>query len=248
MKTALAGMVKALAGAAMALAGTAMASALSGSPLEAWNRYEKQVRDQSLPKDTLIARVPAVYASIRGLAAEPSRDTGFLWGIPVAGASLRDVGKGGFRPGIRYGGSKVKGYDFFDGNLHGGHPAYDIFIRDKDRNAKDDGTDLPVEVLAPEDMILISKEDSWTPGSDMRGGKYAWALIPRADMLIYFAHLDTIYANPGDRVTAGKSFGRVGRTGKNAWAARSPTHLHFMVLRVAGGALRPVDYFPFFRK
>ena len=224
------------------LAGLALAAA-EANPLADWDRYEKQVRDQVLAKDSLRAMFPGILAAVQG---GPSTNVGgdSDWTFPVHGYSLASVGKGGFKPGIYYGGSDIKGYDFFDGNRHGGHPAYDIFIRDKNRDSRDDRTGKPVPVVAPIRLVVLSTDDSWKPGSAMRGGNYVWALAPGSGMLLYFAHLDSISARPGDTLTTGQTLGTVGRTGKNAYAARSPTHLHFMALWLENGIPVPFDYFP----
>lgn len=211
-------------------------------PLKEWERFEKSVRDQLLPKDSLRALFPPLYRALRG-EARPAPADDSPWVFPVQGYSLASVGKGGFRPSIRYGGSPIRGYDFFDGNRHGGHPAYDIFIRDKDRDCRDDRTGAKVPVVAPTRLVVLSTEKEWSPGSKLRGGRYLWALAPGSDRLLYFAHLDSLIANPGDTVAAGGMLGTVGRTGANAYPARSPTHLHFMVLEVGNGVPEPFDYY-----
>jgi len=219
----------------------AAASLAAPSPLQEWDRFEKSVRDQRLPKDSLRALFPPLYRALRGSPSAPDRDS--VWVFPVQGYSLASVGKGGFRPAIRYGGSSIQGYDFFDGNRHGGHPAYDIFIRDKDRDCRDDRTGAKVPVLAPVRLVVLSTEREWQPGSGLRGGKYLWAMAAGSDLLLYFAHMDSLIANPGDTVAAGGRLGMVGRTGTNAYATRSPTHLHFMVLKVGNGVPEPFDYY-----
>ncbi len=53
--------------------------------------------------------------------------------------------------------------------------------------------------------------------------------------------MDSLIANPGDTVAAGGRLGMVGRTGTNAYAARPPARLHFMVLKVGNGVPGPFD-------
>jgi len=214
----------------------------AGPPLKEWDRYEKTVRDQLLPKDSLRTLFPPLYRALRG-TPQPMPDRDSVWVFPVQGYSLASVGKGGFRPGIRYGGSSIQGYDFFDGNRHGGHPAYDIFIRDRNRDCRDDRTGSEVPVVAPTRLVVLSVEKAWKPGSALRGGRYLWALAADSDLLLYFAHLDSLIANPGDTVAAGGVLAFVGRTGKNAYASRSPTHLHFMALKVGNGVPEQYDYY-----
>ena len=84
-----------------------------------------------------------------------------------------------FQPDAVYGPSGKKGYDFFDGNKHGGHPAYDIFIRDKNRDCLDDKTGKPVNALAMEDCAELSVNTGWSRGSAIRGGNYVWLYNPK---------------------------------------------------------------------
>jgi murein DD-endopeptidase MepM/ murein hydrolase activator NlpD len=62
-----------------------------------------------------------------------------------------------------------------------------------------------------------------------RGGNYVW-IITRRQIFSYYAHLQTITAQPGERVTGGQPIATLGRTGTNAYPERSPTHLHLMLL------------------
>jgi peptidoglycan LD-endopeptidase LytH len=221
-------------------------AALCG-PIEEWDRFEKEVRDQTIPIDRLKAAFPAVYDSIQRCAAHDRFSDSTRWFLPFKTGTSSDIGKGGFKPDSYYGGSPVKGYNFFDGNRHGGHPAYDIFIRDKNADCKDDATGKPAEVVAPEDLLVLSVNTSWTKESPVRGGRYVWGYIPKKEYLVYFAHLDTIYVSGGTIVRAGRPIGTIGRTGTNANSPRSPTHLHMMVLRYEKGKLDPVDFIKFFR-
>jgi hypothetical protein len=126
--------------------------------------------------------------------------------------------------------------------MHGGHPAYDIFIRDKNQDSKDDLTVRYVSVIAPVDILILSTETAWDQGSEIRGGRYIWALDPVNDQLIYFAHLNDVLVKPGEFIKAGTEIGTVGRSGKNAFPPRSPSHLHLMVLEVKRDKLVPFDY------
>ena len=59
----------------------------------------------------------------------------------VKGVTFHDRGYGpGSIGGVRGSGFRPKGYDFYDGNRHGGHPAHDIFVQDADQDALDDAT------------------------------------------------------------------------------------------------------------
>lgn len=211
-------------------------------PIIAWGHFIDSVRDQTIQKEEARNQFPAIFSALKEVCRKYTFKDTPAWVFPLQGYAIKDIGAGGFKPGIRYGSSPVKGYDFYDGNRHGGHPAYDIFIHDRDQDALDDASKKPVTVVAPVDLLILSAVSDWQPGSDIRGGRNVWALDPLHDRIFYFAHLDEVHARAGSYSKAGSAIGTVGRTGKNASPSRSPTHLHFMVLSVKGSALIPFDY------
>jgi peptidoglycan LD-endopeptidase LytH len=216
-------------------------------PVAKWNHFEKSVRDQTIGKEQARKEFPALYQELKALCSNYNFKPASSWVFPVQGHGKRDMGAGGFRPDIRYGSSPIKGYDFYDGNRHGGHPAYDIFIRDRNFDSLDDKTGKPVAIVAPVDLLILSIEETWNPDSQIRGGRYVWALDPIQDQLFYFAHMNTIDAHAGAFLKAGSTIGTVGRTGKNAVPTRSPTHLHMMVLTVKDSQLLPFNFMPFLK-
>ena len=201
-------------------------------PVSDWARLEKSVRDQTIRKEDAKKQFLIVYKSLKDLCGSHPFERRASWHFPVQGYGIRDVGAGGFKP---------SGYDLYDGNRHGGHPACDIFIRDKNQDSLDDRTGRPVMIVAPVDLLVLSAESDWESGSKIRGGRYVWALDPLHDRIFYFAHLNAVHVSAGAFCKAGSVIGTVGRTGKNALPARSPTHLHFMVLEVKGSALIPFN-------
>lgn len=218
------------------------------TPVVAWEEFEKAVRDQTIKKEEARREFPNIYKGLKEICKKYPFSADSKWLFPVKGYGKKDVGRGGFRPDIYYGSSPIKGYDFYDGNQHGGHPAYDIFIRDKNQDAIDDRTSKSVSVIAPVDMLILSVETTWDQGSEIRGGRYIWALDPTHDQIIYFAHLNDVMVKPGSFIKAGSEIGTVGRSGKNAFSPTSPTHLHLMALKVDGATLIPFDYFNYLDK
>ena len=220
------------------------AAAAPADPIAEWNAFADSVRDQTIRKDEAKKQFPAIFSALKEVSRSSPVKSTASWVFPLQGYGIRDIGAGGFKPGIRYGSSPIKGYDFYDGNRHGGHPAYDIFIRDQNRDSLDDRNKKPVLVLAPVDLLILSAVSDWEPGSALRGGRYVWALDPIHDQIFYFAHLNEIRVRPGIFINAGSVIGTVGRTGANALPVRSPTHVHLMVLAVKGSDLVPFDYLP----
>jgi len=229
------------------LAAMLVVSPATLNPIQIWSAFERDVRDRKIEKTEAKALFPQIYGQLKELCQPDDFKESRRWVFPVQGYTLRDVGKGGFKPHIRYGLSPIKGYNFYDGNRHGGHPAYDIFIRDKNMDCLDDRTHKAVNVLAPVDVLVLSTHEEWHKGSLIRGGNYVWALDPIHDRIFYFAHLLKVEAQAGSVYRAGDVIGTVGRTGASAASTRSPTHLHFMVLSVKRDELVPIDYWGFLR-
>jgi murein DD-endopeptidase MepM/ murein hydrolase activator NlpD/SH3-like domain-containing protein len=74
------------------------------------------------------------------------------------------------------------------------------------------------------------------------GGKVVWLRDPVRNASIYFAHLDSQFVAPGQRVEAGDTLGFVGNTGN---ARTTAPHLHFGIYRRGEGAVDPA---PFLRR
>ncbi len=217
----------------MLFACAAFASLASATVCDEWNVLEKEIRDGTIDRDSARKRIDELYGKLREYhEGEPGRVNHHF---PLRGHgpdSIGGRGGNGYRP---------KGYDFYDGNRHGGHPAQDIFIRDPLRKGVDSRTGKPVEILAFENGIVTAVNDSWGSRDRVRGGIYVWTFNPASNRYCYYAHLAKTLVIPGDRVSAGSPIGFLGRTGKNAWQRRSPTHLHFMYLSHDDGAMRPVN-------
>lgn len=215
-------------------------------PLAAWQKFETSVRDGSIDKSIARRELPVVMAVVENLARHYSFTPPERWVFPVAGYSLSAIGgKNGndYQPDIIYGVSPIKGYDFFDGNRHGGHPAHDIFIRDNNQDCLDDRTHKPVAVVATVDGLVLGTYTGWYPASQLRGGNVIWLYNPRWRMLFYYAHLDKVMVKPGQFLKAGEVIGTIGRTGFSAYKKTSPTHLHLMVLQYQGNKFKPYNYY-----
>jgi len=158
------------------------------------------------------------------------------WVFPVKGYNLKAIG------GANGSGYVASGYDYFDGNKHGGHPAHDIFIFDKNQDCVDDNTRKPVNVLSMTGGIVIACETVWDTASNLRGGKYVWVYDPFSNSLFYYAHNSEVLVMPCDILKPGFTIATVGRTGLNAFKKRSPTHLHIMQLKLDNDNYpRPID-------
>jgi peptidoglycan LD-endopeptidase LytH len=159
------------------------------------------------------------------------------WVFPLQGYGPNAIG------GTNGSGYIAGGYNYFDGNRHTGHPAHDIFIRDKDQDEMDDTTRKPVNVLSMSSGVVVASASEWKAGSDLRGGKYIFIYDPASNGLFYYAHNREIFVEPGKIVKPGDVVATVGRSGKNAYPPRSPSHLHIMYLSIEDGYPKPKDLY-----
>jgi murein DD-endopeptidase MepM/ murein hydrolase activator NlpD len=127
-------------------------------------------------------------------------------------------------------GYRASGFDLFDMNVKGSHPAHDIFVRDKNQDNLDDRTWQPVDVLAFSSGIVVATEHSWKYDNELRGGNWVWIYDPCLDGLFFYAHNNVVNVATGQWVNAGEKIAEMGRSGFNAYQKRSPTHLHLMYL------------------
>jgi len=159
------------------------------------------------------------------------------WIFPVQGYTASAIG------GKEGSGYMDKDYRYFDGNLHKGHPAHDIFIHDKNQDGLDDATGKPVYILSVSGGIVFAYEPHWDTLSNLRGGKYLWIYDPAEKAFFYYAHNDSLLVGPGDIVKPGDKIAIMGRSGTNAFKKRSPTHLHFSFLMFRDSIPRPVNIY-----
>ncbi|MPR35386.1 M23 family metallopeptidase [Salmonirosea aquatica] len=142
----------------------------------------------------------------------------------------------GYLPRYSIGGNgrgfRAKGFDLFDADARGSHPAHDLFIRDGNQDNLDDHMCLPVDLLSFSQGVVLATDTTWQPESELRGGNFVWVYDPCLNGLFYYAHNSRVVVQPGQWVQSGQKLGEIGRTGLNAYKGRSPTHVHMMFLRL----------------
>ena len=214
------------------------AAALVGA-CNRYNDLNTSIRDGKISKEPARSALKRLLAEVRQRyeLAGGRNYTKTDWTFPLAGYDSRAI-TGGSNKGYI-----ASGYDFYTGNRHGGHPAVDIFIRDRDQDSLDDRANRPVTVLSVTGGIVVALEREWEQGSGLRGGKYLWIYDPANDLLVYYAHNSELLVGLGDMVKPGDAIAKVGRSGFNAHKRRSPTHLHLSVLRVQDGWPLPLNVY-----
>lgn len=207
-----------------------LSSPASAGICDDWNALYARIRDFQLPA----AAAKAAFAPLhRQLLA--------TYGQPGIGGPERVYPVEGYDTSWGEGGRafKPKGYDFFTGNPQGIHPSLDLFILDRDQDILDDRTGAPVPIVAFSGGVVVGRNTVWDYPDTQRGGKYLWIFDPTTERYTYYAHLSRIDVQLGQIVRAGDPLGLLGRTGRNAWKQRSPTHLHLMVLDYQQNTMRP---------
>jgi murein DD-endopeptidase MepM/ murein hydrolase activator NlpD len=208
---------------------------------DSWQRFERRVRDGEIGLEEGRAEV-ASWSEILE-RSYPSREFERRIYFPLKRYGVRSIG------GKNGDGYRPADYEFLGGNRHKGHPAQDIFIHDRNQDGFDDRTGRPAEVLSFADGVVLSSFAQWAPDQacrQIRGGNYIWIYHPALGIFSYYAHLKDVHVELGQRVEGGAAIATLGRTGTNAYPSRSPTHLHFMLLRARD--MSPVDAYPLFTK
>jgi len=192
-------------------------AALASDPCAAFDALYARIRDQRIDRASALGRVLELLPQIRDqFYARGGKDSAESR-FPLEGYGPESIG------GKDGSGYQPNGYDWFDGRNSKGHPGHDIFIHDRNQDELDDRTGRPVDVLSVAPGIVV-------------------AFSPHG--IFYYAHARSIAVKPGDIVRAGQVIATVGRSGRNAAAPRSPTHLHVMFLAVGDdGYPRPRDIY-----
>jgi murein DD-endopeptidase MepM/ murein hydrolase activator NlpD len=204
-----------------------------------FNDLNTRIRDGNIAKIAAQAELRRLLAEVRNeyFRSGGANYQSSEWVFPLSGHDVKAVG-----PGTRHGFNQ-RGYDYFSGNRHGGHPSYDIFIWDRNQDSRDDRSGKPVRVVSLTGGIVVALEKEWEQESRLRGGKYIWIYDPANDLLVYYAHNGEVSVELGTVVKPGDELGTVGRSGLNAAKKRSPTHLHLTVLRVKDGRVEPLKVY-----
>jgi murein DD-endopeptidase MepM/ murein hydrolase activator NlpD len=209
------------------------------NPCVEFDRLYAAIRDQRIERAAaepqVRALLPRIREYFRAHRATPTPPE--AWRFPLDGYGAESIG------GRNGSGYVADGYDYFDGYKSHGHPGHDIFIHDTNHDELDDRTGQPVTVHSISTGVVVAYSPEWASDSQLRGGRYLYIYDPAADGMFYYAHNRSLLVKPGEIVEAGAPIATVGRSGRNASAPRSPTHLHVMFLSTADGYPRPKDIY-----
>lgn len=209
------------------------------TPAKGWYAIMRQVRDNKLSRRQAIDSMRNFMDDLNLylIKNNPKVYKKSEWVFPVKGYTSSAIG------GSNGNGYVIADFDFFDGGT-GGHPAHDIFIADKNQDCVDDNANKPVKILSMSGGIVVETRKNWNSQMmDIKGGNIVYVYDNFSDGLFYYAHLNQVDVNVGDFVKPGTVLGTMGRTGKNAFPSRSPTHLHLMYVRNIDGDIKPSNLY-----
>lgn len=193
-----------------------------------WHKTDQLIRDRKIDESDAQDSI-AMYVKL-GLQEFKSHNVPgtkrINWVFPMDGytwKSYRADGKD----------YKDGNFDYFQGGESKGHPAHDIFILDKDTNSIEDSTGLKVYAVAMVTGIVLSKYDTWFRSDFLRSGNYVKLFDPESKAMFYYSHLDSVFVEVGQLVTAGTPLGYVGRTGRKA--IKGKTHIHIAYYKIDNG-------------
>lgn len=130
-------------------------------------------------------------------------------------------------------------------------PQYEFPVAGKDNDAihsfwgdaRDGGrrSHQGIDIFAARGTPVVAATEGRVSSTGERGlgGKQVWLRSGLMGNSLYYAHLDSIIARPGQKVSRGDTLGLVGNTGN---AKTTPPHLHFGIYRGYRGALNPLPY------
>jgi murein DD-endopeptidase MepM/ murein hydrolase activator NlpD len=136
-----------------------------------------------------------------------------------------------------------RGFNYFVTNRHYDHPAFDLFIKDKNQDLLDDRNGRYVKVLSMTGGIVVAVLTNWTTNSNLHGGNVVWIYDPFLKGLVYYAHNNLVLAEVGKLVKPGDPIAAVGRTGVRAYEKKSPTHLHISYLKIVSNDVIPLNIY-----
>jgi len=200
-------------------------SADQDDPIKEWSALQKKSNVGNISRKDAFAKILDLCGKLDKyfIKMDGSKYSREMWVFPVSNGFIGDLKNAGFNPA---------GYDFLWRKKPKNHPAFDLFVNDKDRDGIDDTAGFPFEILSMSSGVVLETNEKWVPKSKGLGGNYVWIYDTATRGIFYYAHLNDVFVKAGEVVIAGQMIGLLGRTGKNAYHYKSPTHLHLMYLKI----------------
>jgi hypothetical protein len=197
-----------------------------------WEKTEHFLRDGEIDPKAARAIFKRLWPKVKVDEVPSPRLGRWQWVFPVAGGTKKSFKASSYRAG---------GYRYYDGPKRKGHPGVDIYVRDKDRDGKEDATKKNVAVLSAMDGLVVSTQSYWRPGDPNKDGVYLCVLDQEDGRLFVYSRLSRLKTGLGQIVSKGQIIGWVGRSGEDVHEKRVATHLHFEVHDYADANFYPIN-------
>lgn len=175
-------------------------------------------------------RFKAIWQAIKVDDLPPPKEGRWQWMFPLPGYDAEAFGES-YQP---------DGYRFLDGPKAKGYPYLRIYLRDRDRDGKDDRTQEPAPVISATQGVVVAGEKFWKEGAPCGWGDYVMVLDQQLKLFFLYGNLGKLRVSPGQLVDKGEVLGWLGRTGRDVTAKRLGTHLRFEVHSFDDGLFYPV--------
>jgi hypothetical protein len=175
-------------------------------------------------------RFKALWQTIKVDDLPSPKENHWQWMFPLAGHDAGFFGES-YSP---------DSFRFLDGPKALGHPFLRIYLRDRDRDARDDRNKQLATIVSATDGVVVAAEKFWKEGDPNPWGNYILVLDQQDKMFFLYGHLSKTRVSPGQLVVKGEVLGWLGRTGKDVVAKHLGTHLRFQVHTFDDGLFYPV--------
>lgn len=175
-------------------------------------------------------RFKALWPALRVDDVPPPKEGRWQWMFPLAGHDATCFGES-YLP---------ENYRFLDGPKAEGFPYLRLYLRDRDRDAKDDRTQEPAPIVSATSGVVVASEKFWKEGDPCDWGIYVMVFDQQLKLFFLYGNLGKLRVSPGQLVEKGEVLGWLGRTGKGINEKRLGTQLRLQVHSFDDGLFYPV--------
>lgn len=195
-----------------------------------WNETVHALQEGKVDGKAARERFRLLWQTIKVDDLPSPKEKHWQWMFPLAGHDAGFFGES-YNP---------EGYRFLDGPKAQGSPFLRIYLRDRDRDGRDDRNKQLAPIVSATDGVVVAAEKFWKEGELDPWGNYILVLDQQDKMFFLYGGLSKTRVSPGQLVEKGEVLGWLGRTGKDVAAKRLGTQLRFQVHTFDDGLFYPV--------
>jgi murein DD-endopeptidase MepM/ murein hydrolase activator NlpD len=195
-----------------------------------FNEALHALEEKKIDGRTARERFKALWPALKVDDVPPPKEGRWQWMFPLAGHDASCFGESYL----------AEDYRFLDGPVEKGSPYLRLYLRDRDRDGKDDRTKEPAPVVSATSGVVVASEKFWKEEDPCPWGDYVMVFDQNLKLFFLYGGLGRIRVGPGQLVEKGEVLGWLGRTGKDIAAKRLGTQLRFQVHSYDDGLFYPV--------